>query len=74
MADSPQLALVILRRLLEKHPGVVLLDTPGLNPYANPLLEALGFMKVSQTLRMYRGDQPPISMNDVYGLACLELG
>ncbi len=74
LADSPQLAEYLLQLLLQRHPGVVLLDSPGLNPYANSLLVKLGFIEISQTLRMYKGTQPPISMNDVYGLACLELG
>ena len=63
-----------LKHLLIKHPGVVLLDTPGLNPFAKALVENLGFEKVSNTFRMYRGEQPPIKLHDVYGLACLELG
>ena len=74
LADTPQLASILLKLLVERHQGVILLDTPGLNPYANPLLQSLGFEDVSHTIRMYKGDQPPISMNDVYGLACLELG
>ena len=74
LADSPQLAEFLLRLLVKRHPGVVLLDAPGLNKFADPLLKRIGFIQISQTLRMYRGEQPPISMNDVYGLACLELG
>ncbi len=74
LADSPALAHLLLSSLLKQHPGVVLLDSPGLNPYVGSLLSKLGFKQLSQTLRMYRGAQPPISMEDVYGLACLELG
>ncbi|MCP4974064.1 MAG: GNAT family N-acetyltransferase [Prochlorococcus sp.] len=74
LADTPQLAELLLRRLIDRHPGVVLLDTPGANPLADDLLQRLGFSQVSSTLRMYRGVQPPISLADVYGLACLELG
>ena len=74
LADSPQLAEYLLRLLVKRHKGVVLIDTPGLNEHANPLLEKIGFTNVSQTLRMYKGNQPPISMQDVFGLACLELG
>jgi len=51
-----------------------LLDCPGLNPYANFLLANLGFIESSKTYRMYKGIQPPFPMNQVYGLACLELG
>ena len=74
IADTPGLAEQLLARLINKHPGIVLLDAPGLNPYANTLLSKIGFHSISKTLRMYRGSQPSISMNDVYGLACLELG
>ncbi len=74
LADSSELALLLLSKLVKKHPGVVILDSPGLNPQASPLFEACGFKATSQTLRMYRGYQPPISMSNVYGLACLELG
>jgi ribosomal-protein-alanine N-acetyltransferase len=38
------------------------------------LLQRLGFAPISETLRMYRGAQPQVSLADVYGLACLELG
>jgi ribosomal-protein-alanine N-acetyltransferase len=34
----------------------------------------LGFAVVAETLRMYRGSLPAVSLGDVYGLACLELG
>jgi ribosomal-protein-alanine N-acetyltransferase len=74
LADSPQLAELLLKRLIQRHPGVVILDAPGGNSSAEPLLKRLGFSAVSQTLRMYRGVQPSIPLDEVYGLACLELG
>jgi ribosomal-protein-alanine N-acetyltransferase len=74
LADSPQLAELLLRRLIQSHPGVVLLDAPGGNSLSAPLFKRLGFSAVSETLRMYRGEQPGISLSEVYGLACLELG
>ena len=74
LADSPKLAELLLRKLLAHHPGVVLLDAPGSNPFAVDLFKKLGFTAISQTVRMYRGEQPPTSMREVYGLACLELG
>jgi len=74
LADSPELGEYLLRLLLKRHQGVILIDTPGLNRFASPLLEGLGFQAVSSTIRMYKGEQPPISLQDVYGLACLELG
>jgi ribosomal-protein-alanine N-acetyltransferase len=41
---------------------------------AERLLRGLGFAPISETLRMYRGAQPEVSLADVYGLAWLELG
>jgi len=74
LADTPELAQLLLSHLMDRHQGAILFDSPGANPFVKPLLERLGFNIVSETLRMYKGKQPPISMNEVYGLACLELG
>jgi ribosomal-protein-alanine N-acetyltransferase len=74
VADHPSAARALLEGLLQRHPGTVLIDVPGANPQAAPVLEALGFHSQSQTLRMYRGTAPQVSLADVYGLACLELG
>ncbi len=74
IADTPKLASVLLRSLLIRHSGVILIDTPGLNPNAEKLMNKIGFKAASHTIRMYKGNQPSISMNEVYGLACLELG
>ena len=57
-----------------KKRSYLIIDAPGLNKSASELFKKLGFESVSETFRMYRGFQPPVSMNDVYGLACLELG
>lgn len=74
MAETPEAADRLLRGLLHRHPGVVLIDAPGVNGAAVPLLERLQFRPVGTTLRMYRGEAPAVSLRDVYGLACLELG
>ncbi len=74
IADTPYLAEFLLRRLILRHKGEILIDSPGINDNAGRLMKKLNFDYVSQTLRMYKGHQPPISMNDVYSLACLELG
>jgi ribosomal-protein-alanine N-acetyltransferase len=74
VADHPSAAGALLEGLLQRHRGPVLIDVPGANPQAAPLLEELGFHSQSQTLRMYRGPAPQVSLADVYGLACLELG
>lgn len=74
LATSPVWAERLLQALLARHPGEVLLDAPGANAAAAAVLERLGFQAASHTLRMYRGEQPTVSLADVYGLACLELG
>ncbi len=74
MADSSKLLKILLRKLIDSHPGLIIIDSPGINNSASELFEELGFKSESETFRMYRGYQPPVSMNDVYGLACLELG
>ena len=53
---------------------MLLIDTPGFNASANELMDALGFKAESETMRMYRGDLPKVALNDVFALACLELG
>ena len=74
LADSVPLAAVLISHLLHRHPGVVLLDTPGGNPLVAPLMDRLGFDPIGRTLRMYKGDMPEQSLADVFALACLELG
>ena len=74
MADDPNLLKILLKKLIDSHPGLIIIDAPGLNKAASDLFIELGFKSVSETFRMYRGYQPPVSMKDVYGLACLELG
>ena len=74
MADTPKLLKILLKKLIESHPGLIIIDAPGLNKSASEVFKKLGFKSESETFRMYRGSQPPVSMNDVYGLACLELG
>ncbi|KGG12385.1 GNAT family N-acetyltransferase [Prochlorococcus sp. MIT 0601] len=74
IADTPELASILIQSFLVRHPGIVLIDTPGLNPTANKLISSLGFTSISHTVRMYKGSQPHITMNEIYGLACLELG
>ena len=74
LADTPALAALLIQQLLSQHPGVVLIDSPGANPGAGPLLADLGFERVGGTLRMYRGPCPAVPLDDVFGLACLELG
>ena len=74
LADSPRLAEVLILNLLVKHKGVILIDSPQRNSKAQSLLSSLGFRQISATTRMYRGSHQAVLTEDVYGLACLELG
>ncbi len=74
LADSTALASYLIGRLQHLHSGVLLIDTPGLNASASDLMSALGFVVESETVRMYRGHLPKVSLDDVFALACLELG
>jgi ribosomal-protein-alanine N-acetyltransferase len=74
LADSADLAGQLLQGLIASHPGVVLIDVPDANAAAAPLLRELGFRPLSRTQRMYRGPRPVVPLQDVFGLACLELG
>ena len=74
LADTPPLAELLIRKLVGNLDSKILIDSSNLNPYANYLLSSLGFEEISITYRMYKGSQPPCPMNQVYGLACLELG
>ncbi|KGG15194.1 MULTISPECIES: GNAT family N-acetyltransferase [unclassified Prochlorococcus] len=74
VADSSLLAKLILKHLVLRYQGTILIDSPGINIKANKLFRSLGSSSISYTVRMYKGSQPSISMNEIYGLACLELG
>ncbi|WP_114993147.1 GNAT family N-acetyltransferase [Synechococcus sp. UW179A] len=74
LADSPELAELLIRDLLSARQGLVIIDSPGGNALAAPLLQKLGFTVSGRTLRMYRGVMPSRQLDEVYGLACLELG
>ena len=74
LADSPELAELLIMDLLKARQGLVIIDSPGGNALASPLLHHLGFTPAGRTLRMYRGVMPSRQLDEVYGLACLELG
>jgi ribosomal-protein-alanine N-acetyltransferase len=73
-ADDEALAEGLLADLLADRTGTVLVDAPGINPGAGRILERWGFQPVGRTIRMYRGVPPVVPMQEIYGLACLELG
>ncbi len=74
LADGAGLAGALLDRLCSDRVGPVLIDAPEAHPRAHRLLEERGFLVVGRTVRMYRGAPPALPLQDVYGLACLELG
>ncbi len=74
IADNHDLACFLLQNLIKQFPGIILVDSPGINIDANILFTNLNFQPISYTVRMYKGEQPTISMKEIYGLACLELG
>jgi len=74
LADGPDLAGALLDGLCGGREGPVFVDAPEANPGAHRLLGERGFRATGRTVRMYRGDPPAVSLQDTYGLACLELG
>lgn len=74
MADHQALAGCLLDRLCGERQGPVLVDAPHTNPRAQRLLADRGFQPTGHTIRMYRGEPRGIPIQDIYGLACLELG
>ena len=73
MADTPKLLKILLKKLIDSHPGLIIIDAPGLNKYASTLFNDLGFKTESETFRMYKGYQPPVSMKDVYVIKFWEI-
>jgi ribosomal-protein-alanine N-acetyltransferase len=74
LADSTPLAGALLDTLLGDRQGPVLIDVPEVNRDAIYLLEERGFELSLMNLRMYKGSPSPLPLQDIYGLACLELG
>jgi ribosomal-protein-alanine N-acetyltransferase len=74
MADSTALAGALLDVLLGDRQGPVFIDVPEVNQDAIYLLEERGFELTLLNLRMYKGNPPQLPLEDIYGLACLELG
>ena len=74
LAEESGIASLLLSNALDRHKGVILIDTPGHNPTAQKITAATGFKPLGSTVRMYRGLLPKSHDLNVYGLACLELG
>ena len=74
-AEDAALAEMLLQRLLAAIPNsVVYLDVPEPNMAAMGLAHRFGMKPVFETARMYRGKQPAINLNKVFGVTTLELG
>ena len=74
LAEDPVMASLLLNNAIDRHKGMVLIDTPGHNPAAKTITTAKGFKPMGSTVRMYKGVMPRGHDRNVYGLACLELG
>ena len=74
LADTKEIGSFIIHHLCQNRYGYCLIDTPGLNRNAKALMENHEFHVISETMRMYRGVMPKVCLDDVFGLACLELG
>ena len=56
-------------------PGApIYLDIPEVNPQARELVRYANMRKVFETARMYKGDEPDISVDRTYGITTFELG
>ena len=69
-------AELLLAGLLAAAPegAPVFLDTPGRNPVAMDLAVARGMDTVFETMRMYRGPEPGLPLERLYGVCTFELG
>jgi len=74
LAEDPGMASLLLNNAIDRHRGIVLIDTPGHNPSAKTITTAKGFKPMGSTVRMYKGLMPEGHDRNIYGLACLELG
>jgi len=74
LAEDPVMASLLLNNAMDRHKGVVLIDTPGHNRFAKTITTAKGFKPMGSTVRMYKGVMPEGHDRSIYGLACLELG
>lgn len=69
----------VARRLIEAIATTIpderiVIDVPQTNRRAVELVEALGLAPVFETMRMYRGPAPDISIGEVFGITTFELG
>jgi ribosomal protein S18 acetylase RimI-like enzyme len=74
-ADSPAVAKSLFGVLAgQAGAGPVFLDAPETNPTAISLARLYGMEKVFETARMYKGEAPPLPIDNIYGMTSFELG
>jgi hypothetical protein len=74
-AASPQDADLLFRALVALgRRGPVFIDMPEPNRAARHLAERHGMTPMFETARMYRGPQPALPLERIYGISSLELG
>ena len=74
LADDIEMAEQLINSIIDGREGRILIDSPGTNKRAEKLMQYLGFRKTGSTIRMYKGKPPQNKPENIYGLACLELG
>lgn len=75
LADSAEVAASLLAALVGPvAPGPVFLDVPEPNDAAVALATGLGLAPSFETARMYRGADPGLPLERVFGITTLELG
>jgi Acetyltransferase (GNAT) domain len=74
LADDGDTAEAVLRDLLADTDGPFYLDAPDANPAVAAFVRGLDMPVVFDTVRMYRGGAAPVAVEQVFGVASLELG
>lgn len=75
LADDSAIALTLLAKAAETIAGEpVMIDIPEPNQAAVQMMQRMGLEPCFETARMYRGAQPQIDTQRLFGVATLELG
>lgn len=73
-ADTPETARELILTLGDGLVGSVAIDVPLPNGSATDLYQELGMEPGFETTRMYRGTDPGLPLDEIYGITSLELG
>jgi len=73
-ADAETAAALMAQLIPEAKGAQVFIDVPEDNKDGLALAESVGLVPVFETMRMYRGKAPSITLKNVYGVTTLELG